>query len=852
MKIQRYIFGLIAILTLGGIARATAPQVALTGNLNVLSGGNSAGQRVYFKYDQAQNTGGSIIGGGAAFSVVTDSNGNLPTTGGCLPTGTQACPPAGAFMYVNIGTGPATKIQIPLNMTTVDLSTLILANTDPPSLVSSIASGNGNCTVINPSLGAIGMATITCTGGGGGGSGFPLTSNVSGNGYSISNVNLPNSSVNNVLTVTAIPYSCPNNSTTACTGIQQAIYDAEFATPPTFPSIYFGGETVYLPATTVPGGCYIINAPLRVASGPIEIKGEPGTCIQKTFAGPTFIQEAWGQQNMMLGACLVGTGVSNCSIISGSANPNALIDLSQFMDTSQSNVATFANSGFDIEFFVQATALTGTAEFLASHQASPGSGNGWFAMGYNGTPKPFAQVNTTGGLVVLTGSACPNVTAGTPHDEAVDWDGSNYRLFWDGTLCVTVASTNAPIQGPFESSVIPDRGAFDYWMSGGLSQSAFNGLIDDIRFEAESLHTSSYTPTTTRFVPDLHTWLLIDPQYQQSPTVCSNSTPCDGSVIAQTGLAGGSFENVYLPVLGAVGSGNLVPAHIHNIGELCPNAGGYFKGDAYFAQWIAGTEIDHNRCSNGTYAGFNFYNNDFGTTDHDNEEIGGQLGFLHGDAWNGSYAYNDSSDVNNVACYETVGDGGGGFHDSHQNCVNRGRLYYCHIFAGEAFGGLSDYLNCDQEAPDTNYVATILNESPGVAIQFNTPILTQVSGDPLIYQTGAGPAPTLINADIVGSGGSELIDFATVPTSMGQVINPSALGSLPLSNDPQYASLNGTSKVTLAQLNTITCPTTGLAPDGATGWLVSNATTCVAGSLITGSGSIYCTAICNGSTGWVH
>lgn len=170
MRLLRIIGVLLVIAIVLNYARsvhATAPTCLISGNVNLLSGGNASSVRVYFSYDQAQNTQSSIIAGGSAFSVVTDTNGNLPT-GACLPSGPAACPPQGAFMYVAIGTGPITKIQIPL-MSTADLSTLILANTDPPSIVSDIASGNTNCSVINPSVGSIGTATITCSGGGGGG-----------------------------------------------------------------------------------------------------------------------------------------------------------------------------------------------------------------------------------------------------------------------------------------------------------------------------------------------------------------------------------------------------------------------------------------------------------------------------------------------------------------------------------------------------------------------------------------------------------------------------------------------------------------------------------------------------------
>src|ERR1019366_6144754 len=103
------------------------------------------------------------------------------------------------------------------------------------------------------------------------------------------------------------------------------------------------------------------------------------------------------------------------------------------------------------------------------------------------------------------------------------------------------------------------------------------------------------------------------------------------------------------------------------------------------------SEIDHISCTNATYAGLNFYNNDYGTFEHDNFVDGGLVGILHGVAWNGSLAQNDRMDGQAIACEETVGDGGGGFHDIHEGCTNRGGLYYCKMYMGEAFGGLIDF-----------------------------------------------------------------------------------------------------------------------------------------------------------------
>src|ERR1019366_2225982 len=131
-------------------------------------------------------------------------------------------------------------------------------------------------------------------------------------------------------------------------------------------------------------------------------------------------------------------------------------------------------------------------------------------------------------------------------------------------------------------------------------------------------------------------------------------------------------------------------------------------GDGLFSQWSVNSETDHVACSNATYAGLNFYNNDYGNYEHDNVSLGGLLGILHGTAWNGSLAQNDRMDSQAIACEETVGDGGGGSHDSPGGCINRGSLYYCKMYMGESCAKLIEYDACAQETGGANFVATIL------------------------------------------------------------------------------------------------------------------------------------------------
>ena len=585
-------------------------------------------------------------------------------------------------------------------------------------------------------------------------------------------------SVNNVLNVMAPPYNAKNdNVTDDTTAIQQAIYDVEGATPPTFPP-YLISRTVYLPASTkvISGirACYSISKPLRVASGPIEIKGDSGSCITKTYAGPTIITEAWGTGYLTYGPALVGTGASISTIgcTSGNFCTNGIIDLSQYLNTSAVSLAAAFATGFDIEFWMEPTSFVQGGPVLGSEPSPPGSGNGMFKLTLSTTTGLVtATVNTTGGLVSLT--ACPGQTLSTAYDMALDWDGTTYRLFQGGTLCSSSSSSSAPVQGPFEAMMLPDLGHFGNWMAGGASVNPFQGYLDEIRFETQSLHTSNYTPPTTRFTADSKTILLIDPA----------ATNVDGTQVANEAYWYGQ-TNVYFPILGVPQGAGMQGLHLHNL-ELCANNGSTNKTDGFFAQWSNNMEIDHVSCGQAVYAGLNFYNNDYGTFEHDNYVGYGMLGILHGVAWNGSLAQNDRMDDQTIACELTTGNGGGNFHDIHQDCTNRGALYYCKMYMNIGFVSQSDYDTCDEEASDSNFVASILLTAPLVPITFISPDIAAVANKPFIDQDGGGVGATIIGGQfqVISATPSYLIDYTngtpSTPTRLNNTVNPIGV---PISN----------------------------------------------------------------------
>lgn len=169
------VLGLLLIPSIAG-AVTTCP---ITGNLKTVYGGAAANTRVFY---QSPGNASPIIPGANSCSITTTSMGTLPTSGNCTAF------IAGAQMNVTVGLGEPVRVQVPSACgATTDLSALILANTDPPSVVSSVAvasTGDFSMTATNPGTGVIGTTTLT-PGNVIGFEGVPLTagSPLNGQGY---------------------------------------------------------------------------------------------------------------------------------------------------------------------------------------------------------------------------------------------------------------------------------------------------------------------------------------------------------------------------------------------------------------------------------------------------------------------------------------------------------------------------------------------------------------------------------------------------------------------------------------------------------------------------------------------
>lgn len=111
-----------------------------------------------------------IVGNTVVDSGVTWKLTMIGTTA-CTPSVQTNCSvqiPQSATVLLTIGNPPVVAqplpVQVPLNVV-VDIDTMILAVTDPPSLVSSIATTTGGVTITNPAAGSVGIATLNFSSG---------------------------------------------------------------------------------------------------------------------------------------------------------------------------------------------------------------------------------------------------------------------------------------------------------------------------------------------------------------------------------------------------------------------------------------------------------------------------------------------------------------------------------------------------------------------------------------------------------------------------------------------------------------------------------------------------------------
>jgi hypothetical protein len=608
-----------------------------------------------------------------------------------------------------------------------------------------------------------------------------------------------NASVNQVLSVTAPPYNAlGDGNTDDAAAIQQAIYDACGANPPTFPNTS-SHKTVYLPRPQV---CYMHSKPIRLPCPNLEFKGDLGTTLCQNYAGEAVIQEAWGVANLNYGTALVGTG--NSLVSPGNVQVAESIDLARYVNGTGTNrlASKVTGSGFNIAFFMKATASNG--QLFASKQAYPGTGSGAFSINYGAGNQVTANVNTAvGGVVSLT--SCPGQTLGSVYEIELDWDKSTYRL-WQGvpggaaTLCSSATSSNAIVQGPFEEIMLPPGGPHQFWPDGSSNNgSAFTGNIDSIRIKTTSVHTAAYTVPNAKFTADGSTYILEN--FDGS---------LDGTQLGYTF----NGANVYSVVLN--GSPGVTPPggnYIHDM-ELCSKANGNIGNpDGLFTVWGNNSRYFNLSCSNAYYAQADLFDNDYLSRVENFQGFGGHVGLNVGAAFNDGVLFDNQIDGVDVACEVNQGGGGGDYEDFHTHCIDRGGLRYGWI--QNQSQAHYTYPFVDQETTNANWTATFLLNAPAGPNLFDSGNVDTRNGAPYILQDNGGYGSTFLSF-IFNTFGQDQPATSVIKFTNGSPVTPTLLintlspSGVPLSNqtgDPNVLSLGVGQTSVLQQLALQQVPT---------------------------------------------
>lgn len=220
------------------------------------------------------------------------------------------------------------------------------------------------------------------------------------------------------------------------------------------------------------------------------------------------------------------------------ANGNAQIDTaqSQFGGSSAlfdgtgdfltvDNLASNVTDDYTFECWVRFNALPSSGAFM---MLATGDGNRYFGLLNNsGTQRWESSVMTGSNQYVARYT--PTITTGVWYHIALVKSGSTLTLYHNGTsqTATTIAGTMTSTSTLFTSST-NILGAYT------SSNHSLNGWMDEIRISKSARYTTNFTPSTTPFVNDDNTVLLIHANGTDATTFFED----DNGIRASTGLVG--------------------------------------------------------------------------------------------------------------------------------------------------------------------------------------------------------------------------------------------------------------------------------------------------------------------------
>jgi hypothetical protein len=213
---------------------------------------------------------------------------------------------------------------------------------------------------------------------------------------------------------------------------------------------------------------------------------------------------------------------------------SALFDgTGDYLQIPNSSDFNFGSSAFTIEGWVRAANFTGSPSIMGN--AEIGTYNGW-NLQFGGNGQLYIEFVSSGGAS-MTLHPTSAFSANTWGHFAFVRSGNSLYIFKDGTLDNTVSVTWAFNNSP--SPLIIGKG---FGIAGGFSENstALAGHLDEVRISNSARYTTTFTPSTTPFVNDTNTSVLIHADGTDASTVFRD----DNGARAQSAISSVNGANI--------------------------------------------------------------------------------------------------------------------------------------------------------------------------------------------------------------------------------------------------------------------------------------------------------------------
>jgi hypothetical protein len=462
---------------------------------------------------------------------------------------------------------------------------------------------------------------------------------------------------------------------------------------------------------------------------------------------------------------------------------------------------------------------------------------------YNTTSQIFPCIDlSSSGLVPSFCATGYNITTNTTHETELTLSGGKLYFFIDGVDQTSggITATGTIVEGIHD--------LFKLGRTDSAQDAQMAGNIDSVCISSGAQHTSGFTPPTAKFA---HSGTHCD-LYLQNFNHVGTITGSDSAPFSSVDYANGANTPIWTRVINTLGTTSVGPVNIHDIGFTGGTIGLY-------ASLMPNMSVVNLRGNNQTYYGLALNNDTFASNF-------------------GPFYFNPAGSTG--SCYDFEMDALGASNGNGPFQCEGGGAYNPQMFINGPGGTLT---NIQLSASSTStqglvYAGVGSAEDQLHLISPETDSENGASAYTGITIAGAAGSVQLEGGSIQGGGTGYCLELddqfghldmtligticnaatsyaAHVGTTtflqpakwINGEFNQAALTQATASNSIPNFNITGTIAIPFASL-----PSCGATLDGVSYYVVTNATACTTGSLITGAGSTYCTAICNGGTGWVH